>query len=135
MEHGALDEHLEHRAGARHPRLECTGPADGGATVPVGHEVDVGVVAPHRDAREDRVAEVARRFALLDQRETPLAYESFNSALQQRVRLFQQRHGLVADGVVGEQTLLRLNEQLGIDLTAAAARRWLSDSTVAVGPT
>ena len=46
-------------------------------------------------------------------------------ALEQRVRLFQQQNTLVDDGVVGVQTLLKLNEQLEIDVTAAQARQQL----------
>jgi general secretion pathway protein A len=68
------------------------------------------------------VAVVAQLFAELDQQPRPLTGSHFSRALQQRVRLFQQQNGLVDDGVVGEQTLLKLNEQLGIDMTAAQAR-------------
>ena len=73
----------------------------------------------------DVVAEVAQLFARLDQQELPLAERRFTRGLQQRVRLFQQQNGLVDDGVVGLQTLLKLNEQLGIDATAAEARQQL----------
>ena len=41
------------------------------------------------------------------------------------MRLFQQQNTLVDDGVVGVQTLLKLNEQLAIDVTAAQARQQL----------
>jgi general secretion pathway protein A len=68
------------------------------------------------------VAAVARLFARLDGQDTPLTGEYFNSALDRRVRLFQSQYGLVDDGVVGVRTLVRLNELLGIDVTAAAAR-------------
>ena len=71
------------------------------------------------------VAEVAALFARLDGQATPLAEKQFNRALQQRVRLFQRRHGLLDDGVVGVQTLVKLNELLGIDPGAAAARQRL----------
>lgn len=71
------------------------------------------------------VGEVAQLFARLDGRQRPLADRRFSSGLQQRVRLFQQQHGLDDDGVVGVRTLLKLNEQLGIDVTASAARRQL----------
>lgn len=73
----------------------------------------------------DVVAEVAQLFAKLDQQALPLAERRFTRGLQQRVRLFQQQNGLVDDGVVGMQTLLKLNEQLGIDVTAAQARQRL----------
>jgi general secretion pathway protein A len=68
------------------------------------------------------VAEVARLFAELDQQEQPLAGKQFNKALTQRVKLFQSQFQLEADGVVGLKTLLKLNEQLGVDLTNTSAR-------------
>jgi general secretion pathway protein A len=71
---------------------------------------------------------VAELFARLDGQQRALADQKFNNALQQRVRLFQLEHKLDADGVVGVQTLLRLNEQLGIDTTAADARNQLRDN-------
>ncbi len=71
------------------------------------------------------VTAVAQLFAQLDSQPRPLADRHFNRALEQRVRLFQQRNALVDDGVVGVQTLLKLNEQLGVDVTAAAARQQL----------
>jgi len=69
------------------------------------------------------VGEIAQLFARLDGQPRALAGDQFNTALQQRVRLFQQEQGLDDDGVVGVQTLLKLNEQLGIDATAETARR------------
>lgn len=77
----------------------------------------------------DVVAEVAQRFARLDQQSLPLAERRFTRGLQQRVRMFQQQNGLADDGVVGVQTLLKLNEQLGIDVTAARARQQLERAT------
>jgi len=74
------------------------------------------------------VARVAELFARLDGQQRALADRQFNAALQQRVRLFQLEHKLDDDGVVGVQTLLRLNEQLGIDTTAVGARNQLQDS-------
>ena len=71
------------------------------------------------------VAAVAGLFARLDGQQQPLAGERFNAPLQQRVRLFQREHGLAADGVVGMQTLLELNRQLGVDVSAAEARERL----------
>jgi general secretion pathway protein A len=67
----------------------------------------------------EAVAIVAQMFARLDAQEEPLADRRFNRLLQQRVRLFQQQNGLADDGVVGVQTILKLNQQLGIDVTAA----------------
>lgn len=71
------------------------------------------------------VAAVAQLFAQLDNQPKPLAVRRFNRALEQRVRLFQQQNALVDDGVVGAQTLLKLNEQLGVDVTAEQARKQL----------
>ena len=68
------------------------------------------------------VARVAELFARLDDQPRALTDDTFNRALQQRVRLFQREQGLEDDGVVGVQTLLKLNERLGIDITAADAR-------------
>lgn len=71
------------------------------------------------------VAAVAQLFARLDKQPQPLAGRYFNRALEQRVRLFQQQNALADDGVVGVQTLLKLNKQLGIDVTAEQARQKL----------
>ena len=66
------------------------------------------------------VIEVAQMFATLDGMPVP-AVASFGPALEARVRLFQEREGIAADGVVGEQTILRLNDRLGIGLTSQRA--------------
>jgi general secretion pathway protein A len=71
------------------------------------------------------VAEVAALFARLDGQSQALAGTRFTPALQTRVRLFQREQGLEDDGVVGVQTLLRLNEATGVDITAARARQLL----------
>ena len=81
----------------------------------------------------DVVAVVAQRFAELDKQPKPLTGRAYNRALEQRVRLFQQQHGLVEDGAVGVQTLLKLNEQLGIDVTSAQAREQLQADSGAGG--
>lgn len=73
--------------------------------------------------RSPVVASVAELFARLDGQTRTLAGEQFNSALKQRVELFQGKHGLEADGVVGVQTLLQLNEALGIDASASGLRQ------------
>ena len=67
------------------------------------------------------VAAVARQFADLDGQQVPLTLTEFTAALEQRVRIFQRDNNLTDDGVVGEQTLLRLNEQTGVDISIAAA--------------
>ena len=74
----------------------------------------------------EAVSEVAGLFAWLDDEETPLAGAVFNKLLEQRVRLFQAEQGLTEDGVVGRQTLLKLNSALGLDLTSRAAEEKLA---------
>jgi general secretion pathway protein A len=78
------------------------------------------------------VAAIAALFARLDGQSQPLSGEVFNDALRTRVRLFQAANGLDNDGVIGEQTLLKLNEQLGIDATATAARESLGSAVDAL---
>jgi len=68
------------------------------------------------------VSDVAALFARLDGQPLPLATRTFNEALGQRVRMFQREHDLTPDGVVGVQTLLQLNEALGLDVTPSLAR-------------
>jgi general secretion pathway protein A len=63
------------------------------------------------------VAWLAQQFAQLDNQPTLLAEQTFNPALAQRVKLFQTHHQLKADGVVGLKTLLKLNQQLGLEQT------------------
>lgn len=67
--------------------------------------------------RSKTVAEVASLFARLDGQEKSLTGDTFNSALKQRVVLFQRQYGLEDDGVVGMKTLLKLNELLGVDVS------------------
>jgi len=73
------------------------------------------------------VSEVAQMFATLDG-VSLTTISQFGDALATRVRLFQGAEGLVADGVVGEQTLLRLNDRLNVGLTTTRAlqraQRW-----------
>jgi len=79
---------------------------------------------------------IAQMFATLDGMAAPKV-ESFGPALEARVRLFQEREGIAADGVVGEQTILRLNDRLGIGLTSQRALErssmWVTQATVAGG--
>lgn len=72
--------------------------------------------------QDPAVLQVAGLFARLDGQDKPLSGMQFNAALKQRVVLFQQAQGLEDDGMVGVQTLLKLNESLAIDPTASAVR-------------
>lgn len=60
------------------------------------------------------VAEIAAQFALLDAQPTPLTKRRYNKALKERVTIFQREHQLTADGILGERTLMKLNEALGL---------------------
>lgn len=60
---------------------------------------------------------VAQQFATLDGQQAPLAQDRFNRQLQQRVKIFQREHNLQDDGFVGLQTLLKLNQALGLEQT------------------
>jgi general secretion pathway protein A len=66
-------------------------------------------------AKGAMVSWIAEQFATLDQQDAPLTREHFNAQLQQRVKLFQRAHNLNDDGYVGMQTLLKLNEALGVE--------------------
>jgi general secretion pathway protein A len=79
------------------------------------------------------VSEVAQLFAQLDGQEEALASSVFNSALQRRVILFQQKYALEDDGVVGVQTLLKLNELLGIDANNSRAKALLQEKYTEAG--
>jgi len=61
------------------------------------------------------VSWVAEQFAVLDQQSAPLTRDHFNAQLQKRVKLFQRANNLNDDGFVGMQTLLKLNEALGVE--------------------
>jgi len=67
--------------------------------------------------RSTTVAEVADQFALLDAQPTPLTTKRFNKALRERVKIFQRENGLTSDGILGERTLMKLNESLGLSTT------------------
>jgi general secretion pathway protein A len=76
------------------------------------------------------VTEVALLFAHLDSQQTPLADSQFNAALKKRVVMFQRQYGLEDDGVIGVQTLLKLNELLGIDVSNARAIQELAVNSI-----
>ena len=79
---------------------------------------------------------IAQMFATLDGMTAPNV-TSFGPALEARVRLFQESEGIAADGVVGEQTILRLNDRLGIGLTSQRALErsslWVTQASAAGG--
>ena len=79
---------------------------------------------------------IAQMFATLDGMVAPNV-ASFGPALEARVRLFQESEGIAADGVVGEQTILRLNDRLGIGLTSQRALErssmWVTQVSAAGG--
>jgi general secretion pathway protein A len=62
---------------------------------------------------------LAGQFAQIDEQDTPLANDTFNLALKQRVKMFQDEYNLESDGLVGLKTLLKINEVLGISKTLA----------------
>lgn len=63
------------------------------------------------------------KFAQLDGEKSSLADQQFNTALEQRIKLFQADESLTVDGVAGLKTLLRLEQRLGnaMPLLAVAA--------------
>lgn len=71
--------------------------------------------AVRKGSKGPLVAWVAEQFAILDERPQPITHEHFNDQLKKRVMIFQQRHRLDDDGVVGFHTLLKLNEKTGKD--------------------
>jgi general secretion pathway protein A len=60
---------------------------------------------------------LAQQFAQLDGQTRRLTNDRFNQALTERLKIFQRQAGLTADGILGQQTLLKLNERLEIDTT------------------
>ena len=60
------------------------------------------------------VAWVAEQFAVLDGQEKPITGEFFNLRLRTRVKIFQTRNGLKADGILGENTLSKLAEKIQV---------------------
>lgn len=67
------------------------------------------------------VSWLAVQFSKIDAQAKPLTSKIFNSALEQRVKIFQSNNKLAADGVVGMNTLLLLNEQLGLAHTLGSS--------------
>ena len=63
------------------------------------------------------VALVAEKLALLDKQHRPITGNHFTKALQTRIKIFQGNNQLQADGVIGERTLMKLDEKLGAATT------------------
>lgn len=62
---------------------------------------------------------VANSFAKLDSQSEPLAEFEYNQPLERRVMFFQTNHGLSANGIIGLDTILKLNDSLGSDFSLA----------------
>ncbi|MDO3384115.1 ExeA family protein [Gilvimarinus algae] len=60
---------------------------------------------------------LASQFVTIDGQNSPLTDDRYNRALAERVKIFQRRAGLEVDGILGQKTILRLNEMLGLDPT------------------
>lgn len=60
---------------------------------------------------------IAEKFAQMDNQTTLLAQDRYNERLNQRIQFFQTQMGLEADGIVGMNTMLRINEQTGKAIT------------------
>lgn len=60
---------------------------------------------------------LANAFATIDNQSSLLAKNKYNRLLEKRIRLFQQQHQLKEDGKAGTETLLMLNDALGIAKT------------------
>jgi len=69
------------------------------------------------DSDKNLVDWLANAFALIDERDQVLAKGEFNSLLKKRIMLFQRENNLMEDGIAGVETLLKLNEKLGVAVT------------------
>lgn len=95
--------------------LSELGPAWSGEIFYLWHPPKGFTEALIQGQRSPAITWLAQKFAELDERETPLTNDHFSAALAKRIKIFQRNNGLTPDGIVGEQTLLKLNEKLGID--------------------
>jgi general secretion pathway protein A len=68
----------------------------------------------YKTSRPILIQWLANAFAALDGQESLLAKQSYNRFLEQRIRFFQKKYQLKEDGKAGVETLLQLNELLGI---------------------
>jgi general secretion pathway protein A len=63
------------------------------------------------------VSWLAQQFAKLDNQKDPLTDDLFTLALQERLKIFQRTKNITAEGNIDEQTLMKINEVIGIDKT------------------
>ena len=63
---------------------------------------------------------LATAFSTIDQKTETLAKNKYNRVLEKRIRFFQKKHELKEDGKAGMETLLKLNEVLGIAIALDA---------------
>jgi len=63
------------------------------------------------------VAWLAQQFAKIDNQKDPLTDDLFTLALQERLKIFQRTKNITAEGNIDEQTLMKVNEVVGIDKT------------------
>ena len=68
-------------------------------------------------ARSPVVTWVAEQFALIDGQHQSITQSEFTRRLQTRIKIFQIRNNLEADGIIGKNTLMKLNEKLGLSQT------------------
>lgn len=67
---------------------------------------------------------LGQAFAQIDGQATSLAQDRFNQALEERLKIFQRNNGLQVDGILGQKTILRLNEHLGLDTPLVVEGNW-----------
>lgn len=105
-------------------RLRARAEAGGWPRVPEGDTLDPGMRDPRVPALRARLAagEAEAAGAALPVAEAEL----YDQALEQRVRAFQQRHGLAVDGRVGPNTLAALNRSAAelAEIVQANLERW-----------
>lgn len=98
----------------------------GWPTIPPGGTLRPGDVGP-------RIAALRRRLAVTDDEMEilPTVSPDFDELLETAVKKFQRRHGLRADGMVGERTLAELNVPVKSRIATLKLnmerRRWLPD--------
>jgi L,D-transpeptidase YcbB len=105
----------------RYRRLERKGPIP---AIPGGPKIQVG-------QHDERIPALRNWLQYLGDFSDPSATDLklFDEELEKAVRLFQKRHGLIADGLVGTATLTALNQPIGERITQIIVNmeryRWL----------